>query len=215
MSLFQFPIFLAPFQPHFSFLSCFGPYNIHIKQSFPLVLMFVQVLVLCLNKHHRVFGFSCYFPNLFGGISAFMNVLRKPQGCRAVCGSSHSQGWISAADQTDTAASPECLLRLQWTQAPGALSRMQRRMEALTLRRCIYAGGFNNPLCFRALFFPVPLELLLPPSVTLAVFIHNLQCVGQICLLVSLGKKKKMECAKWLCSPYCFVMISRRIGEKC
>ena len=28
-------------------------------------------------------------------------------------------------------------------------------------------------------------------------------------------KKKKMECAKWLFSPYCFVMISRRIGEKC
>ena len=34
-----------------------------------------------------------------------MNVLRKPQGCRAVWGSSHSQGWISAADGTDTAQS--------------------------------------------------------------------------------------------------------------
>lgn len=101
-----------------------------------------------------MFGFSCYFPNLFGRLSAFMNVLRKPQGCGAVCGSSHIQGWILAAEQTDAAASPECLLRLQWTQAPGAPcqacpsqspSRMQRWMEALTLRRCIYAGGFNNP----------------------------------------------------------------------
>lgn len=100
-----------------------------------------------------------------------MNVLRKVQGCRAVCGSSHTQGWIPAAERTDSAASPECILRLLGTRTPGAPCQACPSQAPLQdaetdgrspTRRCIYAGGSNDPLCFCALLFPAPLELFLP-----------------------------------------------------
>lgn len=151
-----------------------------------------------------------------------MNVLRKAQGCRAVCGSSHTQGWIPAAERTDSAASPECILRLPGTRTPGAPCQACPSQAPLQdaetdgrspTRRCIYAGGSNDPLCFCALLFPAPLELLLPHRwrwqslyIICSVWVRSVSWFH--------WKKKKMECAKWFCS-YCFFMISRRRGEKC
>ena len=141
-----------------------------------------------------------------------MNVLRKPQGCRAVWGSSHSQGWISAADRRDTAQSaswgfsgpklqgrpPGCRDGWKLLHSEGA--------SMLVVLTTPYASALSSFQCLLSCFCPhrwrwQSLYIILSVWVRSVSWFH--------------WKKKKKECAKWLCSPYCFVMISRRIGEKC